>query len=172
MLQLRWWHRSRLSSRFMFLLFFTQAETFHSTRTQQHPRGPGVGTFRATNWSADRRLPDPARESHWPNGPLQSRDGWAYSKSRKRKEYLALWPCFKSPVLQGSTEKHGIVATIVSYRQQPSCPFKSFCMVSVWQKSCFDFCFSFIYKRGVHFIASRHTYKQQQHSTLVILAHN
>jgi hypothetical protein len=27
-------------------------------------------------------------------------------------------------------------------------------------KSCFDFAFLFVYKRGVHFIASRHTHKE------------
>lgn len=141
MSKLRWWHRSQLSSQFMSLLFSTQAETFHSTRAQQYPRGPGVGTFRAANWGADCRLPDPARESHWPDGPLQSRDGWAYSKSRKRKECPSVWHCFKSPVLQGIPEKHGIVATVVSFRQRPSYPLKSFCRVSIWQSLVLLFAF-------------------------------
>lgn len=75
------WHRSQLGPHFTFFLLCPQAATFHGTRTQQHPRGPGMGTFRATHWSADRRLPDPPRESHRPDGPLQSRDRWAQSPS-------------------------------------------------------------------------------------------
>lgn len=68
-------HRgSQLGPRVMLLPVCSQAETVHGARAQQYPRGPGVGTLRTPDWSADRRLPHPSREGDGPDGPLQSGD--------------------------------------------------------------------------------------------------
>lgn len=144
------WRRSQLGPQFIFLLFCTQAETFYGAWTQQHPRGPGVGAFGATHWSADCRLPDPSRESHGPDGPLQSRDRWAQSPSpawssskggkvREGKNALPHGTASGSWYFRAAHGCRKDRAT-ASSRQQPSCPFKSFCIVSSWQ-SCFDFAF-------------------------------
>lgn len=65
---------SQLGPRFMLLPVCSQAETVHGARTQQHPRGPGVGTLRTADWSADCRLPHPSRKGDGQDGPLQSGD--------------------------------------------------------------------------------------------------
>lgn len=57
-------------------------------------------------------------------------------------------------------------------QQQPSCPFKSFCMVSIWQ-SLVLILFFFLFIKEVSISLPRGTLtKKQQYRTLVILAHN
>lgn len=50
-------------------------------------------------------------------------------------------------------------AILEGAKQQSSCPFK-FLPGKHLTKSCFDFVLLFVYGRGVHFVASRHTHKE------------
>lgn len=120
-----------LGPHFMFLAVCTQAQTLHGSWAQQHPRGPGMGTLRASNRGADCRLPHPSRKGHWQDGPLQGGDRWASPASqahldpggkKKRKMSCLLALPWVPRQRRRSREK-----------QRPSFPFESFCMVSIWQ---------------------------------------
>lgn len=96
----------------------TQAETLHGSWAQQHPRGPGVGTLRASDRGADCRLPHPSRKGHWQDGPLQSGDRWAsltswapvnlLVKRREKKNVLPPSLCPRSLVSKGSAGGAGV----------------------------------------------------------------
>ena len=142
-------HRSRLGPHFMFLSVCTQAQTVHDPRAQQHPRGPGVGTLRASDRGADCRLPYPSRKGHWQDGPLQSGDRWASPTSQahldpgRQKEKKRKTSCLVAlpwvPSIPGRRRRSG-------EKQQPSFPFESFCIVSIGQRLVLIL---FLFKKGV-----------------------